>query len=134
MELEHLVSDPRFADLSTRRAHAAALVVELDRAFAQRDSKDWLSRFEGGGNTVGIVARTTDVVEDPQAYACGALVQADGIGGAGFTVDSPFRISDESKRRPSQAPNLGQHSEEVLREHGFDCAEIDVLRRAGAIA
>lgn len=132
--LEHLLTDERFATLTARRANAAALVVELDRMFEQRDIAEWLRRFRATGNTVGVVARVADVVDDAQARWCGALVEADGIAGATLTVDSPFRISGETKRRAGAAPELGQHSDEVLREHGFGTDEIEALRRAGAVA
>ena len=56
------------------------------------------------------------------------------IGGTDRTVDSPFRISGIDKVRPRRAPALGEHSDEVLREHGFDAAEIAALRRDRVVA
>ncbi|MDO8704402.1 MAG: CaiB/BaiF CoA-transferase family protein [Sulfuricaulis sp.] len=131
--IEALARDPRFATLNERRAHAAALTKELDRVFLQRDSADWLRRFESGGHTVSVVARLADVPLDEQAVHAGALIPADGIGGASLTVDSPFRIVGEDKVRPRPAPALGEHTDEVLRAHGFDAEEIAELRRAGVV-
>lgn len=131
--IEHLLTDAHFAELPQRRANAAALVAELDRVFAGDDSANWLRRFEGSAHTVGVVARTTDVIGDPQAYACGALVEADGIGGTRFTVDSPFHMAGEHKQRPACAPELGQHSDEVLREYGWDDDAIQRLRHQAAL-
>ncbi len=129
----HLVADERFATLPARRANAAALVVEFDRLFVQNDSAEWCRRFEGTAATVGVVARIDDVEHDAQAHHCGALVQADGIGGTSLTIDSPFQITGHAKRRPRPAPSLGEHSDAVLREHGFDGPAIEALRRDGVV-
>jgi len=131
--IEHLARDPRFATLTERRAHAAALTAELDRVFAQRDSADWLERFSSGGHTVSVVSRVADVPHDAQAVHAGALVPADGIGDTTLTIDSPFRISGETKVRPRAAPELGEHSDQVLRAHGFGADEIAELRRTGVV-
>jgi crotonobetainyl-CoA:carnitine CoA-transferase CaiB-like acyl-CoA transferase len=132
--LGHLCEDPRFATLAQRRTHAAELTEQLDGVFVQRDSLAWQALFEAAGHTVGLVARTADVVTDEQMRVCGALVEADGIPGAGLTVDSPFRIDGETKTRPQPAPAIGQHSDAVLRDAGFDAEQIARLRHAGVVA
>ncbi|MDO8704395.1 MAG: CaiB/BaiF CoA-transferase family protein [Sulfuricaulis sp.] len=129
----HLLTDPRFAAMTQRRAHAMELTVILDEAFARRDSGEWQALFEAAGHTVGLIARTADVVNDEQMRIAGAIVPGDGIPGTGLTVDSPFQISDELKVRPRPAPAVGQHSDEVLREAGYGSDEIDRLRRAGVV-
>lgn len=131
--LDHLRDDPRFATLAQRRAHATELTGLLDDAFAQRDSVAWQALFEAAGHTVGLIARTADVVDDEQMRVCGALVEADGIPGTGLTVDSPFRIDGETKTRPQPAPSVGQHSDAVLRDAGFDAEQIARLRAAGVV-
>jgi formyl-CoA transferase len=110
------------------------LTLQLDGAFAQRDSVAWQALFEAAGHTVGLVARTADVVTDEQMRLCGALIEADGIPGTGLTVDSPFRIDGEAKTRPQPAPAVGQHSDAVLRDAGFDAEQIARLRQAGVVA
>jgi len=134
LEIGHLVGDARFATVADRRANAQALIAELDRAFAGRDSAEWQRVFEAGGLTVGIVARTEDAVHDEQMRLCGALVPAQDIPHTGLTVDSPFWIAGESKAVPRQAPSLGEHSDEVLREHDFSAEQIAALRERGVVA
>lgn len=128
-----LCSDPRFETLAARRAHAVELTAELDAAFAARDSGEWQALFEAAGQTVSLIARTVDVVDDAQMRIAGALVPGDGIPGTGLTVDSPFQVSGEHKVRPRPAPALGQHSDELLREAGYDDEEIAEMRRAGVV-
>ena len=61
---------------------------------------------------------TADATRDPQMSECGAFVPAAHVGGLGLTVDSPLWIADEDKVAPRPAPELGQHTEEVLRSVG----------------
>jgi len=127
--IEHLMHDERFSTLPVRRANAPALVVELDRVFAQHDSAEWTKRFEGTAVTASVVAVLDDVAQDPQVQCCGALVKTEGVKDVALTIDSPFWITGVSKRRPGPAPVLGEHSDEVLREYGFDTSTIVQLRR-----
>ncbi len=129
----HLKDDPRFATLQARRVHAAELTAELDIAFAQRDSTEWSALFAAADHTLSLIAHTADVVHDEQMRVAGAIVPGDGIPGTGLTVDSPLQISDEQKMRPQPAPEVGQHTDEVLHEAGYSAQEILSLRREGVV-
>jgi len=66
--------------------------------------------------------------------ASGALVPiADARAGASHTVSSPIQIADQEKVPATLAPELGQHTVEVLRAAGVASEEIDRLLRAGVI-
>ena len=45
----------------------------------------------------------------------------------------PINIANVPKAEPKHPPKLGEHSEEILRELGYDTAAIDVLRERGVI-
>ena len=51
-----------------------------------------------------------------------------------MTVNSPSWIKVQDKVKPHRAPNVGEHSEAVLRKAGYSDAEIDELRADGVIA
>lgn len=131
--IEAVADDHRFATLVARREHAAALTALLDDVFSRRTAAAWQRRFEAGGFTVSIVARLSDVPDDAQAVHAGAIVPAHGQGGTTRTVDSPFRIAGVDKRPAGPAPALGEHGDEVLREHGFSVDEIASLRAASVV-
>jgi crotonobetainyl-CoA:carnitine CoA-transferase CaiB-like acyl-CoA transferase len=125
------LEDPRYATIESREAHALALVRELDRIFASRDLAHWRRILDEAGLIFGIVAETHDVPHDEQALAAGHLVQ---FADAGFmTVNSPIEIRGQEKLPPRLAPNVGQHSDQVLREAGYAEAEIAALRAEGVI-
>jgi len=133
IERPALAQDPRFAEVAERRRHAVALRELLDEVFAGRDSAEWSERFAAGGLTVGVVARSEDAVDDLQMRACGALVPGEGIPGTGLTVSAPFLVDGAQKSHPTHAPEIGEHTDAVLREAGFGEDEIATLRAAQAV-
>jgi formyl-CoA transferase len=129
---EDLVHDPRFATPAARKQYAGELVRVLDVEFAKRDLDDWRNILDGVGVTFGIVGTVNEVLDDRQMRDCGALVPfADG---EHMTVSSPFHIDGVEKVPAQRAPALGQHSEAVLREAGYDADDIARLRVLGVLA
>jgi len=129
---EDLVHDPRFETPAARKQYAAELVQVLDAEFAKRDLKDWRVILDGVGVTFGIVGTVNEVLDDQQMRDCGALVPfADG---GHLTVSAPFHIDGVDKVPAQRAPAIGQHSEAVLREAGYDADDIARLRGLGVFA
>ncbi len=130
-----LAADPRFASNEARRQHARELVDLLDGAFAERDFDDWRKRLDDFGVTFGTVTRVEDVRDDPQVRANRMLVPIEGAPVPGLeTVDSPIHLQGASKRPARLAPELGEHTREVLRELGYSSARIEALLASGAAA
>jgi formyl-CoA transferase len=125
------LDDPRYADVAAREQHAGALVRDLDRIFATRDLAHWRRVLDEAGLIFGIVAETPDVATDEQALAAGHLVR---LSDADYmTVNSPIEIRGQEKVPPRLAPDVGEHSEQVLREADYAEAEIAALREAGVV-
>jgi crotonobetainyl-CoA:carnitine CoA-transferase CaiB-like acyl-CoA transferase len=130
--LENLIDDPRFAKQADRFTRSADLIALLDAAFATRDRNEWRSVLTENGLVFEIVADPDDVVNDRQAIDNGFLVpfEEDTM----LTVDSPFFVGSKAKVKPRKAPDIGQHSDEILREIGYDAAEIEDLRNSKIVA
>jgi formyl-CoA transferase len=129
-----LLDDPRFATLEARRRNAADLIAILDEVFAQKDWAEWRAILEGSGIAFGVVGTLDDIPGDRQMQASGSLVpMTDPRAGAALTVGSPIAIDGQDKRPPTMAPEVGEHTVEVLREAGFDQAEIERLLATGAV-
>ena len=112
VERPELAGDPRFLTKPDRLVHARALIDELDAAFAARDRDDWRRRLNARGILFEVVAPVTDVPTDRQALENDILVPFSDS--ELKTVNSPFWISGETKVRPRMAPEIGQHTDEVL--------------------
>jgi formyl-CoA transferase len=99
--------------------------------FAEKALEEWREILDNAGITFGIVNTLDDLLEDDQARHARVIVPfADQ---SGETISSPFNVEGETKRPPAEAPSVGQHTNEILREHGYDDAEIRKLREAGAV-
>ncbi|MGW1886790.1 CaiB/BaiF CoA transferase family protein [Streptomyces sp. NPDC001970] len=126
--------NPRYADTPSRRAHAAEIVALLDKTFATRSLAEWREVLDAAGLTFGVAQTLEESAHDPQLLANRVFVPIDdGSDERHLTIDSPVRLDQEQKVRPGPAPDLGEHTESVLRDLGFDAAGIEELRKAEAI-
>jgi formyl-CoA transferase len=126
IEREAWLDDPLFATPADQLQNAPLLACLLDEVFAERTWDEWDQRLGAAGVTYGIVGRTCDHASDPQIEANDLLPEfVDGYGLK--TVDSPFHIDGETKTQPHMAPEIGQHSRQILQECGCSPAEIEAL-------
>jgi crotonobetainyl-CoA:carnitine CoA-transferase CaiB-like acyl-CoA transferase len=129
-----LHADPRFADSPKRHANSAGLVVELDKLFGSQPLSYWKRLLDSAGLIYGVAQIPEEIVKDPQLLANGIIVPIDdGSATPRYTVNSPVTVKGSAKVAPRLAPGLGEHTDEVLAEVGFDAGQIDDLRAAGAI-
>ncbi len=126
--------DPRFADLRSRREHAAEIVALLDRVFARYPRDVWGSAFDREGVIWAKVQTLEEIIADPQAAAIGAFVDVpDGAGGSVRMVAPPVGFPIEPVLPSGPAPEAGQHTEAVLLELGYSWEEIARLKERGVI-
>ncbi len=113
-----LLDDERFADARAIGKNRAAFIAELDAEFARRPLAEWSERFAEHDVWWGPVQTPVEVAADPQAHASGAWIHVAGADGAdrGASVDAPIRFDHATRDRVTDAPDLGQHNEEILAE------------------
>ena len=127
-----LGSDPRFADVDSRRVNAPMLMGLLDGVFATRTLAEWRRALDAEGLNFGIVSTVEEAANDPQAMAAGILRPYADTGL--MTIDSPFTVSTVAKVPITEAPDHGQHSAQILRAAGYSEDEVARLRAAGVIS
>ncbi|WP_296279279.1 CaiB/BaiF CoA-transferase family protein [Pseudoxanthomonas sp.] len=134
LDLAALAGDPRYATNAARVRHRDALVPLLQDAFHARERHGWLALLEAAGIPCGPVNDIADVFADPQVKARGMVTRIEHPhAGAVPLVASPLKLSATPVDLRHAPPLLGQHTDEVLREAGYDEAEIASLRALGAI-
>ena len=134
LEAPELRDDPRFLTNAERMRNLSALTERLTPLFQRHKRSEWLSRLEKCGVPAGPVLDIAQMHRDPQALAREMIVETTHpVAGEVKAIGLPIKFSDTpgGVRRP--APMLGQHTREVLEEHGFSEAEIDQMEANGAI-
>ena len=130
-----LLTDPRFSDAAKAAANATELTGILDAAFAGQPMAYWREVFEQAHITFGDVKGPSDVINDPQLRENDIVVPLEGAGNKlTSTISSPMQVHGVAKVPAKRAPELGEHTDEVLAELGFDATEIKILRDVGAVA
>jgi crotonobetainyl-CoA:carnitine CoA-transferase CaiB-like acyl-CoA transferase len=132
--------DPELAKMADRSKRSPEIVDYLDEVFASRPLDEWAKVFEEHDVWWAPVQTPSEVVNDPAAEAAGGFVDVltpDGAAmGTGETVrmvSSPVDFSHTPWEPRGPVPALGQHTEEVLLELGYDWDRIIELKEAGAI-
>ncbi len=130
---EDLMRDERFADITIRRANGPALVAELDAAFATKTMDEWGAIMDAHNVWWAPVNTISDLIADPVAHEAGVFRDVEGPDGTSPFVATPSDFSATPSGPRGLAPELGQHTEEVLLELGYDWDAIIALKNSGAI-
>ncbi len=133
LDREDLVDDPRFATLVPALEDVETLRAIIDDVFPSRTTEEWEQRLRSAGQRYGRVKTYEEVVSDDTNLANGYIVQVEHpTYGSISVVGNPIGMSETPTRVGVVAPELGEHTEEVLLEAGFTWEEIDQMRTDGA--
>jgi crotonobetainyl-CoA:carnitine CoA-transferase CaiB-like acyl-CoA transferase len=129
---EDFISDPRFATKPDRHARSLELIKIFDEIFATKELAEWRRILDGNGLVFGVVGILDDIPHDQQMIANEVLVPFEGD--TMLTINSPIWVDGSRKVQPRRAPEIGEHSDEILRHAGYDEVAIGKLRASGAVA
>jgi formyl-CoA transferase/CoA:oxalate CoA-transferase len=135
LERPDLASDPRFAHNPDRVRNREPLLVALEVATRRHSTADLMARLREADVTCAPLQTLDRVAADPQTKASDMLVPTPHPAIPDLlTVALPFRWANGERPGPRRPPpEVGAHTEEVLREAGLDAAGIAVLRASGAL-
>jgi len=102
---------------------------ELEGVFAARSLAEWVACLDGVDTCFAPVNTLDEAMADPQAQALGLFTSV----GTLRQVAPPFAFSGTPAGVRLAPPNLGEHTETVLRDLGLSTAAIDGLRADGVI-
>ena len=124
-----LATDPRFATNGDRVERRADLVPLLAARLASATSAEWLALLDAADVPAGPLLDVLEAFDTPQARAVNARVpMAHPALGAVDQVRSPFDFSITPTSIRTPPPLLGENSDEILSELGYDAAAIARLR------
>ena len=129
-----LQNDPRFDSIDTRRQNCRELVNIIEEALATKTMAEWEKLFKQHNCIYGRVQSPLEVTTDPQAIAAGFFADVDYSGvGTIKILTSPVLFDGEVAPIRTPAPELGQHTEEILLELGYDWEDIGALKEGKVI-
>ena len=136
MGLESIVDDPRFNSMEARQENSAELVQVLDERFATKTYEEWDTTFRESGDFIYAKVQSIDELQsDVQVVANEYITGFDHpeIGPIKM-CNHPNTYSETPAGIWREAPELGQHTEEIMiDELGYDWNEISLMKDAGAI-
>jgi formyl-CoA transferase len=123
-----------FADNASRVRNRQALADRIESITSQQPRAHWLALLEANDIPCGPINDYAQVFADPQVVAREMVVETEHPTlGHLRTLGSPIKMSATPPDVSRRAPMLGEHTDAVLAEAGFDAREIAVLRQSGAV-
>lgn len=134
MDAIHLLQDERFSTMEAMFENRGALSDLVQEILITRDAEEWVSTFNSMEVPVRKVADVEEVIQDEQLLINKMVVPpVDDDVGVPLIINHPIKISNVAQVGPKRAPELGEHSEEILASLGYSEKQIKTLRDKGVI-
>ncbi len=133
--LPDLVQDPRFLVNEDRYRNKEALWKELEAAFLQRSSAEWLERLQGADIPAAPVNTVDRALVDPQVRHRNMVVTAQHRDGDTMQLlGNPIKMSRTACETITWPPDLGEHTRPVLEEFlGMTPDEVSAMETSGVV-
>lgn len=128
-----LAEDERWSTPEAMFENRAEGTRLLDEIFATRTLDEWKDALRGVKGVWSPVQRGIDVHDDVQVEANGYIAEAETSGGTRFPLVTNPAQFDEAPNTVTRAPELGEHTDDVLRDLGLDDEAIIQLKIDNAI-
>lgn len=132
IERPELARDRRFATNAGRVKHRGTLVPLLDAIFRTSSARYWLTRLRKANVPCSLVQGVLEALRSPAGMPLTTRLMHPAIG-AYEAVRYPVMFDGARTPGGSAPPELGQHTDNVLRELGFTRKEVNRLRKSGVI-
>ncbi len=131
-ERPDLLEDPRFTTLADRVRNIDDTYEETGKIMATRTTGEWLEVFDKTSVPTIVVNSLADLVDDPHLQAVGFWQEVDHPSEGRLRMTRlPINFSATPAEVRRLPPRLGEHGAEILREAGYDDAQIEALAAAG---
>ncbi|MFQ5851772.1 MAG: CoA transferase, partial [Candidatus Binatia bacterium] len=129
-----LLKNPRFATRRDRWEHHYEIVPILQEEFRKKPRAYWLETLDANGVATAPINTIQEVFQDPQVkhMAIPREIHHPKVGSSNL-IGSPVNLSDTPPRFIRPAPLLGEHTEDILTQFGYDKEAIESLRAHGVI-
>ncbi len=134
LEMEDLIDDPKSCEMQVRAENAPEITERMDKIFASKPRAEWLKRLQERRINCAPVQDYGELVEDPQVAENEYISEVEhATYGTMREVGVPVKLSETPGRPRSAAPEFGEHTEQVLLDHGYSWDQIAAYRGQGVI-
>ncbi|MFC1874240.1 CaiB/BaiF CoA transferase family protein [Chloroflexota bacterium] len=129
--IEHLEKDPRFENVEKREENCEELIAIMDEIFLTKSHTEWMKTLKETGDVICTPIQTiADLPDDPQVIANDYIVDCNHkVLGPVKMMGIPFQLSKTPGYIKCEAPELGEHTEEILIQvGGYSKEEVTGLR------
>lgn len=117
-----------------RQENYSEIMSVIRPRMREKTTAEWAKIFDEYGFPNGPFNRVSDVVQHPQALARDYVFEyADKNLGDLLLHGHPIHFSSTKREVRSGPPLLGEHTEDILSQHGYSTEEVEALRASGAI-
>ncbi|MBI5291329.1 MAG: CoA transferase [Chloroflexi bacterium] len=133
--LNDLRDDPRFHTNAERVRNREVLLPRVREAMRTRPAGGWLDLLKAAGIPSGPIRNVSSALADPQVAARGVVVELEHpMLGMIKSLATPIHLSVTGLEYRRHPPQLCEHTDEILREFGYEAADISEWRERGVIA
>jgi CoA:oxalate CoA-transferase len=131
--LKDLIGDPRYKTTELRRLHRKELNEIINEITVKRTMAEWIEYLNQEGIPCGPIYNLAQTFADPQIKHQEMVLDLEQPSGTVKTLGFPVKMSDTPARIYRPAPQLSQHTEEILSELGFSGEKIKELKEKGVV-
>ena len=129
-----LMQRPEYQTAAERLKHRDALNVDMEKYTVKRSSAEWIELLNKAGVPCGPIYSIDQVYADPQVVHLGIAQPVKSKSKSPLRMArQPVSLSRTPSRFAAAPPELGEHTNAVLKEFGFSAKEIAALRKANAV-
>jgi formyl-CoA transferase len=131
---EGMIKKPEYATSKGRSENRKVLNEEIGTYTQHKSSAEWIEIMNKAGVPCGPIYSIDQVFADPQVQHLGIAQSVKKRDKSTLNlVGQPFVMSRTRSKLAAPPPDMGQHTNEVLKEFGFSAKEIAALHKAKAV-
>jgi len=131
-----LIADPRFSQRQGRLQHRYELKAMLEEAMAGKSAEEWWAQLNAQGVPAGPVYTVPQALAHPQIATRGMVGTFENVPGVGRdirVVRTGIKLDGVAPKVDTPPPTLGQHTDTILAELGYDTGQIEQFRKEQAV-
>ena len=134
LEKPELFEHPDYASADGRAKNRKALNAAIEAQLVRKTTAEWTEILNHAGIPSGPIYTMDQVFADPQVKHLGVAAEVESPKLGKFRIiNQPVKLSRTPAKLVTATPERGAHTDEVLREAGYDAAAIAELRKNGII-